>query len=401
MREKMRVVLLSHEYPPFLFGGVGIFVKDLAHGLANRGLDVTVVSGVPALPWKREQSSISDISQNKITTIRLRYPNLVPRHITFQIFNSGKLKKILKCIKPDIIHGQSGSSFPSIISIRKFSPVVVTFHGSPSKNKVLGIDSVGKGGTFGDFFNGVIGYPVWEYGYRMEHRNASASVAVSESLREHLSDEMNVDVRTFCCIRNGVDLRHLDRLCSASLAEDRSSEKPILLFGGRLFWSKGVLNLLDVAYILEKKYNLDLKTVIYGSGPMYNRIIQRKREYGLNNIVLRQFVSRSDFLHEMINAMCVLIPSPFEAAPMVLLESMCLGKIPVMFNLPYAREFTENGKYGILCNNIHDMALKIRELHYSSSGSHFALQIRDFARDNYNMNRTSMAYYELYKRLVN
>ena len=88
------------------------------------------------------------------------------------------------------------------------------------------------------------------------------------------------------------------------------------------------MRLLDLAYLLEKKYHLDLKIVIYGSGPLDKRIIQRKDMYGLNNVILRQFSSRPDFLLEMMNAMCVLIPSPFEAAPMVLLESMCLGKIP-------------------------------------------------------------------------
>jgi glycosyltransferase involved in cell wall biosynthesis len=80
---------------------------------------------------------------------------------------------------------------------------------------------------------------------------------------------------------------------------------------------------------------------------------------------------------------------------------MCLGKIPVMFNLPYAREFTEDGKYAILCDDIQDMALKIKDLYCSSSASHFEMQIRSFARQNYNIDKTSMAYYELYKRVIN
>jgi len=392
----MRIALTTHEYPPFLFGGVGIFVKDLAHGLANLGVDVTVISGMP-VPWKSHQTSILDNDEDKIRIVRLQYPNLFPRHITFQVFNNGKLKKILKSIEPDVIHGQSGSSFPTVVSSHKIAPVIVTFHGSPSKNKTFGIDSVGKGGTFEDFFNGVIGYPSWEYGYRLECNRANARVAVSESLRKQLSDEMNVDEHAFDCIRNGVDLRALDKSCT--LAKDKTSNKPILLFGGRLFFSKGVLTLLDLAYLLEKKYHLDLNIVIFGSGPMYTRIIQRTREYGLHNIVIKQFASRSNFLAEMMSATCVLIPSPFEAAPMVLLESMCLGKIPIMFNLPYAREFTESGKYGILCDNIQEMAIKIKEIYRNGPPSDFEAEVCNFARRNYNMDKTSRAYYELYKRV--
>ena len=396
----MRVVLFSHEYPPFLFGGVGIFVKDLAHGLANLGLDVTVISGRP-IPWKSESYSNFDKSEDKITTIRLPYPNLVPRHIIFQLFNETKLKRILKDIKPDVIHGQSGSTFPAIISIKKSAPVVVTFHQSPAIVKMLSLNSVANGGTFGDFFTGVLGYPAYEYGYRAEYKNSSANVAVSESLMKQLSAEMNVADNKFQYIRNGVNLRYLDELCSHSCTSKQNSKKPKLLFGGRLFWSKGVLNLVDLAYLLEKKYRLDLQIVIYGSGPMYKRIVQRKNKYGLSNLLLRDFSSRSDFLREMMEATFVLIPSFFESAPMVLLESMCMAKIPVMFDLPYSREFTESGKYGILAENVPDMALKIKDMYNSESLPHLESKIRNFARENFNMDKTALAYSKLYQKVCN
>jgi glycosyltransferase involved in cell wall biosynthesis len=396
----MHVVLLSHEYPPFLFGGVGIFVKDLAQGLANLGLEVTVVSGRP-VPWKSEPSSNFDKREDRITTIRLPYPNLVPRHITFQLFNAAKLKEILKSIKPDVVHGQSGSAYPAIISIRKSAPVVVTFHGSPAMTKNLSLNSVGKGGSFGDFLTGVIGYPAYEYGYRAEYKNSSASVAVSESLMKQLSAEMKVDDNKFQYIRNGVNLKYLDELCSRTCNSTQNSKKPTLLFGGRLFWSKGVLNLVDLAYLLEKKYLLDMEIVIYGSGPMHKEILQRKTKYGLKNLFLKDFTSRSDFLREMMKATFVLIPSFYEAAPMVLLESMCMGKIPVMFNLPYSREFTKSGKYGILTENVADMALKINDLYNSGGIPHLETKIRNFARENFNVEKTSLAYYKLYQRICN
>ena len=394
----LRVLLFSHEYPPFLFGGVGTFVKDLAYGLANKGVDVSVLTGIPT-PVK--QSYNLPINQDKITTIRLPYPNLVPRHITFQMINNRRLKQILKEIKPDVIHGQSGSCFPAVVSMKKCAPVIITYHTSPCMFKSLSIDSVADGGSFGDFFSGVVGYPVYESSYRLEYRNSTSRVAVSKSLMMQLRGEMNVNGGSFDYIRNGVDLSSLDELCENSCSETPITKKPFLLFGGRLFWSKGVLRLLDLAYLLEKKYRLDLQIVIYGSGPMYKRILQRKNEYGLNNVILRQFSSRSEFLSAMKDAMCVLIPSPFEAAPMVLLESMCMGKIAFMFNLPYAREFTENGKYGVLCTDVADMALKVKELFFGTiSTSSLEHQIRSFARKKYNIENTATAYYKQYKKMT-
>jgi glycosyltransferase involved in cell wall biosynthesis len=397
----MRVVLFSHEYPPFLFGGIGIFVKDLAYGLANLGLDVTVISGKP-VPWKNGSNSSFDKGDDRITTILLPYPNLLAaRHFAFQIFNENKLNGILKSIKPDVVHGQSGSAFPAIISIKKRAPVVVTFHGSPAMTKMLSYNSVANGGTFGDFFVGVLGYPAYEYSYRAEYKYSSASVAVSESIMRQLRVEMNVDTDKFQYIRNGVNLRYLDELCSNLRNENQNSKKPKLIFGGRLFWSKGVLNLVDLAYLLEKKYRLDIEIVIYGSGPMYKRIVQRKIKYGLSNLILRDFANRSDFLREMMEAKFVLIPSFYEAAPMVLLECMCMGKIPVMFNLPYSREFTEGGKYGILAENLEEMALKIKDAYNGESLRNFEREIRKFARANFNMDKTSLAYYKLYQKVCN
>jgi glycosyltransferase involved in cell wall biosynthesis len=396
----MRVLLLSHEYPPFLFGGVGIFVKDLAHGLAELGLDVTVISGKP-MPWKKGQQPNSDATDDRITTIALPYPNLVPRHITFQLFNQTKLKRIIEEVKPDVIHGQSGSAFPAITGLKKSAPVVVTFHGSPAMVKMLSLNSVNKGGTLGDFFVGVLGYPAYEYGYRAEYKNASANVAVSESLMKQLSAEMNIADDKFQFIRNGVNLRYLDELCSHSCTSSQNSRKPTLVFGGRLFWSKGVLNLVDLAYLLEKKYLLDLEIVIYGSGPMYKIIEQRKIMYGLKNLILREFASRSDFLREVMGAKFVLIPSFYEAAPMVLLESMSMGKIPVMFDMPYSREFTEGGKYGILAENVADMALKIKDMYNSGLASQMESKIRSFALENFSIEKTSRAYYSLYQKVIN
>jgi glycosyltransferase involved in cell wall biosynthesis len=101
----------------------------------------------------------------------------------------------------------------------------------------------------------------------------------------------------------------------------------------------------------------------------------------------------------MMDATFVLIPSFYEAAPMALLESMCMGKIPVMFNLPYSREFTENGKYGILADNVEDMANKIRAIYQGGSISAVESKIRDFARRNFSMARTAQAYSRLYKRV--
>jgi Glycosyltransferase len=392
----MNVVLFSHEYPPFLFGGVGTFVKDLAHGLSKEGFDVTVVSGEP-VPWRLNEGQTVENDAN-VSIIRLKYPNVIPRHVAFQIFNSNKCLQLMKELKPDIIHGQSGSTFPAIFSLKKISPVVVTFHGSPTVQKNLSFNSLNNGGTFGDFFTNGLGFPSWLFGYKREHQAANACVAVSQSLMNQLRVELSDDASKLCYIRNGIDLKMLDSLSPLSSSEP---PEPTIIYGGRLFWNKGVMNLVTLAYLLEKKYGVPLKVIIYGSGPMLDKIIQMKNKHGLHNLELRSFTNRSDFLVNLLNSMYVILPSYYEGSPMLLLEGMCLGKTPIMFNLPFSREFTNNGCYGILANSVKDMAQKIVDDYSTRAILKVDPEIMEFARNNYSIEKTALSYAKLYKKLLN
>jgi glycosyltransferase involved in cell wall biosynthesis len=106
-------------------------------------------------------------------------------------------------------------------------------------------------------------------------------------------------------------------------------------------------------------------------------------------------------MRAMRKAMFVAVPSFYEACPMVLLESMCMGKIPLLFDVPYAHEFTENGKYGILANSVQDMAQKIESSLNSGYLDELESKIRGFARKNYSIDVAASQYELLYEKLCN
>jgi len=65
-----------------------------------------------------------------------------------------------------------------------------------------------------------------------------------------------------------------------------------------------------------------------------------------------------------------------EACPMVLLESMCLGKIPLMPRLPFSSELTDGGKYGILRARICKKVLYAKKvIRFSSNSIHEIAQV--------------------------
>lgn len=48
----MRLLILTHDYPPQMFGGIGTFANNLANALSKKGISVVVVGGCPARSLK-------------------------------------------------------------------------------------------------------------------------------------------------------------------------------------------------------------------------------------------------------------------------------------------------------------------------------------------------------------
>jgi glycosyltransferase involved in cell wall biosynthesis len=395
----LHIALLSHEYPPFIYGGVGIFVQNLATGLSKRGLKITIISGYPASHKGCTYVKLEKEKGAEINVIRFPYPNIPPRHVFFQLLNLKKLYKIIKKIDIDVIHGQSGSTFPAILNLKSIAPIVVTFHGNPKMQKLLAIYSLLRGGSFRDFSTYFLGYPIWAYSYKKEFMMSDATVAVSRTLMEEMRRNFGEKNNgNFLYIYNGVDIEKLQST-RANFSCDEEEENHTIIFGGRLFWAKGVIHLLKLAYLLKKEDNFRWKIIIYGTGPLSKKIRKILRDYNLNNVVVRGFVKREEFLNAIKKSTFVIVPSLDEACPTVLLESMCLGKIPIMFDLPFAREFTCNGKYGILAKSVEDMAKKIEMIHKNTDISILGKEIQRYARKKYDVNKMAQEYHYLYKKI--
>jgi glycosyltransferase involved in cell wall biosynthesis len=396
----LHVVLISNDYPPFIIGGVGTFVENLAHGLLRRGVKVTVLAGypVPRSGFKRFNDE-KEQTDSGLNVIRFPYPKIPPCHLWFQIFNLRKISKIVSTLDADVIHGQGGIAYPALIGLKNISSSVVTHHSNPKTELGLSLYSMTRGASLSDIRLGTLGYPYSNYTFKKEFEMSDASVAVSKAQMSDLI--LDIGIRNsgkMHYIHNGVNLEQLEKEY-ASVDCEKERDIPLLFYGGRLYWRKGVLNLVRLANVLQKKYHLNYKIVVHGTGPLRGKMEALIREYGLSNISLRGFTGRAEFLRDMKRSSYVIIPSTFEACPMILLESMCLGKIPVMFNLPYSSEMTMQGEYGLLSHNIEDMAAKIFSFQKENDPEVFEDKIRSFARKQYSVSRTATQYHDLYKSI--
>jgi glycosyltransferase involved in cell wall biosynthesis len=394
----MHVLLLSNEYPPFIFGGIGTFAKGLAQSLSKTGVRVTVVTGYPSnsLPlngiWG--VNSFGKV-EDGVSVIRFPYPDIPPRHTMFQVANLSRLRKIIEEISPDVIHGQSGSTYPTCRFLKDLAPLLVTFHTSPQVEKTLVTNSLLRGGSRSDFLTYLLGYPAWSFTFKKELQYSTTAVAVSRALKSDLVNEMGEAFdKKILCVHNGVDLETLDREFESDPGLEESDDK--ILFAGRLFWRKGALNLIKMAYLLQKN-KTKFKIIVHGTGPLFSRMQKDIELLGLRNIELKGFTTKQQLMKSFRLCRFVVIPSMYEACPMILLESMCLGKIPLMLRLPFSSELTEGGRYGVLADGIENLTNELMTIKATKSSDQLGKNIRKFARNDYNMENVTAKYIEMYR----
>ena len=395
----MEVLFINNDYPPYIFGGIGTFIHELAKGLTRRGVKVHVVTGYPEPIGSMGNIGFRQSAESEADVVRFSYPSFPPRHTVFQIWNLKNIMNVVQKMDVDLIHGQCGSTYPALSYLKSKAPVIVTFHSSPMMSRITSVQSIFRGGTFKDVFTYFVGYPAYHFAFLKELQHSDAAITVSRALKSEILTEMgNEYSEKLQCIHNGVDIPSLDREYEEAGVDEEEAEKTIL-FAGRLFWLKGCLSMVKMAYLLQK-CNSKFKIIVRGSGPLLNRMQEYINLLGLKNIELGGFATRPELMKCFRRCKFVAIPSKYEACPMILLESMCLGKIPLMLQLPFSSELTQDGKYGILADRIESLTSRLITLQDTISVDELSKNIRIFARKMYDIDVSASRYIEQYHELI-
>jgi glycosyltransferase involved in cell wall biosynthesis len=262
--------------------------------------------------------------------------------------------------------------------------------------KISSTQSILHGGSLGDLRTYLVGYPAWKFTYQKELHYSKLAVTVSKSLKSELIVEMGQKYEhKLRFLHNGVNIEALDKTYGKCDDHVEESDETIL-FAGRLFWRKGALNIIAMAYLLQKK-QANFRIIVHGDGPLFNKMRAKISSLGLKNIELKGFTAKEELVESMKRSKFVAIPSIYEACPMILLESMCLGKIPLMLNLPFSSELTENGKYGLLANDAKGLIEQLTSAKKNFSIDYLSKEIRTFARNTYDINSVASKYINIYR----
>lgn len=390
----LKVALISDEFPPFTFGGVGSVCQDLAYNLSRKKIHTTVLCRGSRKITVEEPNDYLEI-------IRLPGLDIPPRSVWFQLKNFHRFSKLLK--NHTVLHVISPASGTFCVNLKKrlFKPLVTSCHGVTWRELDIFVNSPIYYWTTGEFAYSIAEYPLYHFLDKKIIKNSDHIVVCSFSLLEDMkkiygdfiSDNVSV-------IHNGINFEKMDSICNdeKNIAKNGFS----VIYYGRLFWRKGLIHLLKAIANLKQDFP-DISLKIFGTGPLMGKI--KKQIFNLSlkdNVCLRGYVPYVELVKEIKKADVVVLPSLYEAAPVAALEAMACKKPPIVFDFRFSREYIINMYNGLLAKakDEKDLSDKIR-LFLTNKKLRMQLgkNAYDYVKKYHNWNELVKKYISVYESL--
>ncbi len=330
MTERLRVAMLTREYPPEVYGGAGVHVTYLARGLAPL-VDLTVhcqgadrPDAVAHRPWdlladanQALQVISTDLSMTAALSLTGDDAQLVHSH-TWYANLGGHLAAMLYGI-----------------------PHVMTMHSlealRPWKAEQLGG-----------------GYRLSTWCERVSADSAAAVVAVSDGMRADIMTAYpEISAERIRVIRNGIDTTeyHPDPATDVLERYDIDLRRPYVIFVGRITRQKGVPVLLRAASGLDPRAQLVLCAGQADTAELEAEVtglVEGLRASRSGVVWIPEMLPKREVIQLLTHATVFAIPSIYEPLGIVNLEAMACGTAVVGSRTGGIPEVVADGETGLL-----------------------------------------------------
>jgi len=352
MTDRVKVALLTREYPPDVYGGAGTHVEYLAREL-RRLTEVSVHCwGAPRdepgvtshQPWsvlsepKPESTVLEAMSINLSMAAAVKGSDVVHSH-TWYANLGGHLSKLMW-------------SIPHVVTTHSLEPL------RPWKSEQLGG-----------------GYALSMFCEQTGIEGADAVIAVSRGMRDDvLNCYPNLNPERVHVIHNGIDPEvYKPQRSEEALARLGVAGKPYAFFNGRITRQKGLHLLLAAALKMDPRHQL----VIAASKPdtpeiaaEVSALAERVRSERGNLVWIGRYIPHEDLIHLHSGASVFVCPSIYEPFGLVNLEAMACETAVVASRVGGIPEIVVEGETGYLVDYDPDnadaftnaMAARIEEL---------------------------------------
>jgi len=325
----VRVLLLSREYPPHVYGGAGVVVDHLSRALARRAaVEVRcfgdqAVTG-PALrvrgytPWERLAGGPDTAYAPALEAL------------------SVGLAMARDPVAADVVHthtwyvGLGGMLVQAIHDVA----LVVTLH-SLEPLRPWKADQLGTG------------YAVSTWAERLAVERAERVIAVSEQMRADILTHFQVAPERVVVIHNGVDAEAFRRTEARDVLARHRVREPYVLFVGRISEQKGIFPLLEAARSLPEEVSL----VLCASSPDTPELAARLQNAvaGRPHVLwINAMLPVPEVVQLYSHAAVFVCPSIYEPFGLINLEAMACGTPVVASRVGGIPEVVVDGETGWL-----------------------------------------------------
>jgi len=320
----MRILVLSHEYPP-VGGGGGRVAQDICTGLARRGHELIVLTAqCDDLPG---EEMLDGVRLVRIQSGR-RQPFRADMRAMIGYVWAGfwQGQRLIRRWQPDVVHVHFAVPAGVVawaLSVVTGVPYVLTAH--------LGDVPGGVPEKTGKWFRWIKPFtpPIW--------RRAAKVAAVSAFTRDLALVHYPVDIEV---VPNGVDMQELDP------GEIVVNDSPKVVFAGRFMPQKNPLQIVEA---LAAVADLPWHCVMMGDGPLRGDVEQAIAQHGLEErFTLPGWVTPEEVIDCYRKSDIFFMPSLSEGLPVVGVQSMSMGLALVLGAAGGNVELIEDGVNGYL-----------------------------------------------------
>ncbi len=307
----------------------------LVTSLERRGAEVCAVTLTDRLARDRFQPAIWSVSPVPVT------PPLQPaRTPVYARIGTGRsggsaalvhLLAVLREVRPDVIHCHGGRTLKYAIAARTIW-----------RAKAYVYTKIGS-------IHPWLDAPWRRVIYRAIFERMDAIIAVGDTLRREVADDLSLARPRLVTIMTGVDSAPYDALTPTQVSHVRAQlglapADIVLMMVGSLSWEKDPSAALRVIATLASEHPF-LKLVYVGDGPLASRLEREVEDAGLRRRV--KFLGvRSDVPLLLVASDIVLLTSRTEGLPGVLIEAGMAGRPVVAVDVGAVREVITDGVTG-------------------------------------------------------
>ena len=330
----MKVLFLTNEYPPHIYGGAGVHVGYLSRELAKR-----MPVEVRCFGDQRLEEGNLKVVGFELDTSNFTCPKplrsafgAVRRCIDFNTTN----------IDADLVHCHTWyTHFGGILAKKNYGvPLVITVHSleplRPWKREQLA---------------GGYDFSLWVEKTSLEM--ADAIVAVSSETKRDIQRVFDVDSANVHVIHNGIDLHEYRKVDSTAALKryDVDPNTPYLLFVGRITRQKGFQHLVRAIQFMDPGFQIVLCAAAPDTPGMAEEMqaaVERAKAQRYGIIWIDEMVDQKAACELYSHAAVFVCPSIYEPFGIINLEAMACETAVVASAVGGIKEVVVDGETGFL-----------------------------------------------------